>query len=678
MFPFVTQNQAIPSHETSVQPVTGQMTVGPNVQVGATTTGFWLGTQTVNLNGGEVWLASNASVGWNNPFAVTAGTTTSAIVNNATSTGAIRSIILNGVISGGGPGSTLAFRNQGYMPFDGTTGSKGFIITRDSTFEGTIRVENTHATYGSFLRIGGANTTTTDGRNLGAGGNFGSLHANADVVLAHVRSALLLMRNDAHTFANPISGTGELWVGHSTLSDTSTDNQVVNLTGTHTFTGATKVLSGGSPINSFDATATCSGPLNFASGTSKIGGAFPITLSGLVTGTGGFEKVGSGAVTCTTVSLGYTGAITVSEGTMNLSFPATGGFRNAPITIGNGATLAVASINALQYQTTDVLVKSGGTLFLNAGVTSNIGNNSGSFTMQGGATLGSAADTNLAWGSWSISTPGATINISGGKPQPAVISAIWVTTGTLLNLNVTNLTANAGPDLIVSGSLGRPGNTMGVTLTGGGTVLLNARLTRPSPSPPRPVPSPGLIRPPSASTSPPLPAPAPGRCRRRPPKSNSSIPPAPATTASGRRGFPASPTRPQAPIPTATDSPTSRNTRSGSTPPRAPASRRSPRLTSLPAPSPTPAASNPSPAWFTLTNPRPPLADGPPSPRSPPPATAAIPWKPSPSPCPPNCSPRRNCSSAWKPPRPEVRTWSSSSLAFPLTPNHVSVTFGAQ
>lgn len=185
------------------------MTVGPNVQVGATTTGFWLGTQTVNLNGGEVWLASNASVGWNNPFAVTAGTTTSAIVNNATSTGAIRSIILNGVISGGGPGSTLTFRNQGYMPFDGTTGSKGFIITRDSTFEGTIRVENTHATYGSFLRIGGANTITTDGRNLAAGGNFGSLHANADIVLAHVRSALLLMRNDAHTFANPISGTGE-------------------------------------------------------------------------------------------------------------------------------------------------------------------------------------------------------------------------------------------------------------------------------------------------------------------------------------------------------------------------------------------------------------------------------------------------------------------------------------
>lgn len=512
------------------------MTVGPNVQVGATTTGFWLGTQTVNLNGGEVWLASNASVGWNNPFAVTAGTTTSAIVCNATSTGAIRSIILNGVISGGGPGSTLAFRNQGYMPFDGTTGSKGFIITRDSTFEGTIRVENPHATYGSFLRIGGANTATTDGRNLAAGGNFGSLHANADIVLAHVRSALLLMRNDAHPFANPISGT------------------------------------------------------------SQVGGAFPITLSGLVTGTGGFEKIGAGAVTCTTVSLGYTGAITVSEGTLNLSFPATGGFRNAPITIGNGATLAVASINALQYQTTDVLVKSGGTLFLNAGVTSNIGNNSGSFTMQGGATLGSAADTNLTWGSWSISTPGATINVSGGNPQPAIISAIWVTTGTLLNLNVTNVTADAGPDLIVSGSLGRPGNTMGVTITGGGTVLLNARLTRPSPSPPLPAPSPVLIRPPSASTSPPLPAPAPGRFRRPPPKSSSSIPPAPAITAFGPPAWPASPTRPQAPIPTTTDLPTSRNTPSGSTPPRAPASRRSPRLTSLPAPSPTPAASNPSPA----------------------------------------------------------------------------------
>jgi hypothetical protein len=62
------------------------------------------------------------------------------------------------------------------------------------------------------------------------------------------------------------------------------------------------------------------------------------------------EKVCRGnvvsAVTCTAFSLGFTGPITVREGTMILSFPASGGLCNAPITIDGGATLAVASTNA--------------------------------------------------------------------------------------------------------------------------------------------------------------------------------------------------------------------------------------------------------------------------------------------------------------------------------------------
>lgn len=173
---------------------------------------------------------------WNNPFAVTAETTTSAIVCNATSTGAVRSIALNGVISGGGAGSVLTFRNQGYMPvIEGgipATGSKGFILTQSNTFTGTIRVEDAsnNVNYGSFLRVG-AGTTSTDGRNYSNGGNLGTLPTAAAVDLVNVRSVLLLMRNDTHSFANNLSGQGQLWIGHSTSPNTTTNSQIVTISG---------------------------------------------------------------------------------------------------------------------------------------------------------------------------------------------------------------------------------------------------------------------------------------------------------------------------------------------------------------------------------------------------------------------------------------------------------------
>lgn len=365
---------------------TGQMTVGPDVQIGAATTGSWLGTQAVNLNGGEVWLSANSSVGWGNPFAVTAGTTTSAIVNNATSTGAVRSIILNGVISGGGTGSVLTFRNQGYMPFDGTTGSKGFIITRASTFEGTIRVENTHATYGSFLRIGGANTTTTDGRNLAAGGNNGSLHANANIVLDNARAVMLLMRNDAHAFGSTVSGVGELWVGHSTVADTTTDSQVVTLSGTNTYTGATRLLSGtikagsaaalgnGSAVTLSQGTlldlngnslaigslagSTTTGNIALGSSTLTAGGNDgSTTYAGVISGTGGFVKTGTGTLTLTGTSV-HTGATTVNGGGLVLN-----GTLTSNVSLAAGAVLSGttgASTGSLTTSATSRLLLTGG------------------------------------------------------------------------------------------------------------------------------------------------------------------------------------------------------------------------------------------------------------------------------------------------------------------------------
>jgi len=318
----------------------GQLTIGENVEVSRVASGAWLGTQTVKLDGGRVALAPNASVGWSNAFEIEPGTTTSAIVNNATSTGAVRSIALNGVISGGGTGSILTFRNNGYMPFNGLTQSKGFIITRNSTFQGTIRVEDAtgNATWGSFLRIGADRNNDNDGRNYSSGGNNGSLNANAAIDLVNTRSVLLLMRNDAYTFANTISGSGELWVG--TSSNTSTNSQVVTLSGNNSYSGSTIISAGTLRVGDNGTTGTLGGGNVVNNASVVLNRSDDIAIANVISGTGTLTKAAAGTVSLTGTNT-YTGATTVSTGTLALGNGGTTGSLDdaSAIDIAAGATL---------------------------------------------------------------------------------------------------------------------------------------------------------------------------------------------------------------------------------------------------------------------------------------------------------------------------------------------------
>jgi fibronectin-binding autotransporter adhesin len=318
----------------------GQLTIGENVEVSRVASGAWLGTQTVRLDGGRVALAPNASVGWSNAFEIEPGTTTSAIVNHATSTGAVRSIALNGVISGGGTGSVLTFRNNGFMPFNGLTESKGFIITRDSTFQGTIQVEDAtgNATWGSFLRIGADRNNDTDGRNYGSGGNNGSLNANAVIDVVNTRSVLLLMRNDAYTFANTISGLGELWVG--TSSNTSTNSQVVTLSGNNSYSGSTIISAGTLRVGDNGTTGTLGGGNVVNNASVVLNRSDDIAIANVISGTGTLTKAAAGTVSLTGTNT-YTGATTVSTGTLALGNGGTTGSLNdaSAIDIAAGATL---------------------------------------------------------------------------------------------------------------------------------------------------------------------------------------------------------------------------------------------------------------------------------------------------------------------------------------------------
>jgi fibronectin-binding autotransporter adhesin len=384
-----------------------------------------------------------------------------------------RRTALNGVISGGGTGSVLTFRNNGYMPFNGLTESKGFIITRNSTFQGTIRVEDGsgNSSYGSFLRIGADRNNDNDGRNYGNGGNNGSLDANAAIELVNARSVLLLMRNDAYTFANTISGLGELWVG--TSSNTSTNSQVVTLSGNNSYSGSTIISAGTLRVGDNGTTGTLGGGNVVNNASVVLNRSDDIAVANVISGTGTLTKAAAGTVSLTGTNT-YTGATTVSTGTLAL---------------GNGGTTgSLADASAIEIAAPSVNLAATGTLSLGTGFsngTATIGNLSGSGTVDtafGGSndtrtlSVNQSSDTTFSGTLADASSRLLALTKTGSAKLTLDASGSYtftggttVSAGTLL---VNGSTASGGLTTVASGAtLGGSGSIGGPTSILGGGIL---------------------------------------------------------------------------------------------------------------------------------------------------------------------------------------------------------------
>jgi autotransporter-associated beta strand protein len=285
---------------------------------------------------------------------------------------------------------------------------------------------------------------------------------------------LLLATSNTYT-GNTSVNAGTLALGSSTALGSATS-------GTTVATGATLDLNGqsvgsealnlgGSLVNSSITPATFGGLVTVTDPCS-VGGSGNITLSAAFSGTATFEKSGTGIVAFSNANTSLTGPLTVSQGTLRLN--AFRSLENTNITVANTGTLILGAENALQYYKGSLLVKSGGTLNMAVGFTSNIGVNSGSFTMEGGSTL-AAASPNSYWGGWGINTTTKTITVAGGDPTAAIISAQrTAVSGSTLFLQVNDVTGSPASDLIISGTVGAPASMgFGVTIDGGGTVEVN-------------------------------------------------------------------------------------------------------------------------------------------------------------------------------------------------------------
>lgn len=252
-----------------------------------TYTGNWTisgGSKVISLrNGTHAWgqgsitldngTMSQNSGNWSfsNNISVAAGGGT--IFSDSSGTG--RYLNLTGVISGSG---ALGFNSASAM-----TTQEGFILTGTNTFTGPMTI-NANGT----VRIGGDATTTM---NSTAAGTLGSI---ASSVAITNNGILGFGRTDAHTFANDITGTGIVRLGRA--SGVLPTTQVVTMSGTSTYTGATQVNAGRLNI-----TGSLTSAVTVVSGASISGNGSTTGLLTLNSG-GGLVLAGGATTSALTVN----------------------------------------------------------------------------------------------------------------------------------------------------------------------------------------------------------------------------------------------------------------------------------------------------------------------------------------------------------------------------------------
>lgn len=204
---------------------------------GATAWGSNPDPDSILLNGGTLAVGGmSGAVGnwtWTNGITLATGTTSFIDDQNVAGTG--RSLLLNGAIAGSG---NLVFRESLVGATTFTSPDAGFILTGVNTMSGTVTiggpVENGVAGRLTYLRVGGVGGSSTS-TGIGASGSLGTATITNNGVLT-------FSRNDAHTVAGSIHGTGSVRVGYSTAAGAESQN--ITLTGVNTYSGDTRVNMG--------------------------------------------------------------------------------------------------------------------------------------------------------------------------------------------------------------------------------------------------------------------------------------------------------------------------------------------------------------------------------------------------------------------------------------------------
>ena len=255
-----------------------------------------------------------------------------------------------------------------------------------------------------------------------------------------------------------ISGTGEGSVG-----------ALRNFSGSNTWTGAVD-LDANATIASDAGDLTISGTIDNDTFDLSLDGAGDMTISGIISDTGGLIKDGNGTATLTGVNT-YSGATTVNDGVLEIEDASALGTTGTGTTVTSGGTLAldtgiIVGAEALTLNGTG-----------EGGTEGALRNTAGSNEWQGAVDLGSAATINSTAGSLDISgnIDNQTFDLTVNGAGDTTFSGVLSDTGDLVKAGTGTLTLSGtntytGVTTIQAGTIDVQ-NTDALGGTGSGTVV---------------------------------------------------------------------------------------------------------------------------------------------------------------------------------------------------------------
>ncbi|MBP7950307.1 MAG: autotransporter-associated beta strand repeat-containing protein [Verrucomicrobiales bacterium] len=310
---------------------TGNWTIGANTSVRNLRNGInaW-GTGTITMDGGTLGQQQGNWTWTNN---ITLNTSTTSTFDDFNGSGTTRALKLQGIISGSGNLNINDSSNR-------MDANNGFILTGANTMSGTITIASS-----GNLRVGGVTGNDTS-LNAGTGGTLGTASVTNN-------GSLTFSRSNAHTVNNTISGTGVVNVGGTTAAAiTGAGTQVLTLSGTNTYTGATTVKAG-----RLNLTGSLTSATTVASGAAISGTGSTTGL--LTTESGASISLAGGGSTTSLTSNGVTFANTAGGTTIR--------FLTAPVAATTYDVVTYGAGALTNFSTTNVVAFAHGTVSNNVG-----------------------------------------------------------------------------------------------------------------------------------------------------------------------------------------------------------------------------------------------------------------------------------------------------------------------
>ena len=436
----------------------------------------------------------------------------------------------SGTLGGSGgftkAGAGTLFLTQANTYSGGTTLSAGTIsigdasgigIGRVSINGGTLHSAGTFSLDNAVTIDGAGSSLTTDGYVESGVGSIGSITITNSGTLNSASSVAF------GVFGN---GTGSVTGPNSTLTAATTLHIGYASTGTlsvgsgGTVTAGTLALGASGGAGTFNLNtggtlriggangiqAAGASQVNLAGGTLEVTGSglttgaqmtlsntssvdtngLDATFSGILSGSGGLTKTGTGTLFLTRAN-SYTGGTTVSEGSVSLTNTSGSGVGTGSVTISGGTLHATASFILDNTLTID---GAGSSLGSDNGVASGISDGStGSITITNGGTLDAATSVSLgALGTGTGSVTGtdsrltAAFQVSVGDTSSLSVGSGGTVAAGWVSLGSGTLNLNAGGTLQVGDTLGFPldgisgSNTVHFNWSGGKLVVANHNL----------------------------------------------------------------------------------------------------------------------------------------------------------------------------------------------------------